>query len=340
MSPSSRCGGHPFESPGRGGGRRGPGCSGRERPGPLPAPHQVEESGPQFPQFLYLVQLRGSVSKLPLASPATASVLREHPATLAAQLRGCLVSKSGSPAKLASPTWTPFSQGKAGRARPCLSPGCYSSATLPGQARQRCVGHPECGPWGAAGAACGLRQASAKGASPIAISAPPSTPCAGCTLGAWPSAASVRPSPRRPSPSSPACGHPPHPSRHRPLRIGNAAGCFHSKAGASEREPASPASTPVPRSQGGPSRPGPWGRSFPPARQRSLSGSGSPRSPSPCAAKARSIPTHKDRPQGQPSASLRGLYGFETLCRAPASGPVQLSTRYPAPPSRPRYSKP
>ena len=148
MSPLSRCGGHPFESPGRGSGRRGAGGSGRERPGPLPAPHQVEELGPQFPQFLYLVQLRGSVSKFPPTSPATASVLSEHPATLAAQLRGCLVSKSGSPAELASPTWTPVSHGKAGRARPCLSPGCYSSATLPGQARQRCVGHPECGPEG------------------------------------------------------------------------------------------------------------------------------------------------------------------------------------------------
>ena len=39
--------------PGRGGGRKGPGCSGRVAPGPLPAPRRAEESGPQFPQFLY-----------------------------------------------------------------------------------------------------------------------------------------------------------------------------------------------------------------------------------------------------------------------------------------------
>ena len=43
-----------LRTPGRGGGRRGPGCSGRERPGPLPAPYRAEESEPQFPQFLYL----------------------------------------------------------------------------------------------------------------------------------------------------------------------------------------------------------------------------------------------------------------------------------------------
>ena len=52
MSPSSRCGGHPFESPGRCGGRRGAGGSGRERPGPLPAPHRATQLGPQFPQLL------------------------------------------------------------------------------------------------------------------------------------------------------------------------------------------------------------------------------------------------------------------------------------------------
>ena len=52
MSPSSRCGGPTFESPGRGGGRRGPGGSGRVAPGPLPAPHRAPQLGPQFPQLL------------------------------------------------------------------------------------------------------------------------------------------------------------------------------------------------------------------------------------------------------------------------------------------------
>lgn len=38
--------------PVRGGGRRGPGGSGRDRPGPLPAPHRATQLGPQFPQLL------------------------------------------------------------------------------------------------------------------------------------------------------------------------------------------------------------------------------------------------------------------------------------------------
>lgn len=52
MSPSSRCGGPTFESPGRGGGRKGSGGSGRVAPGPLPAPHRATQLGPQFPQLL------------------------------------------------------------------------------------------------------------------------------------------------------------------------------------------------------------------------------------------------------------------------------------------------
>ena len=43
-----------LRTPGRGGGRRGPGGSGRSVTGPLSAPRRAEESGPQFPQFLYL----------------------------------------------------------------------------------------------------------------------------------------------------------------------------------------------------------------------------------------------------------------------------------------------
>ena len=38
--------------PVRGGGRRGPGGSGRLAPGPLPAPHRAPQLGPQFPQLL------------------------------------------------------------------------------------------------------------------------------------------------------------------------------------------------------------------------------------------------------------------------------------------------
>ena len=56
--------------PGRGGGRKGPGCSGRLAPGPLPAPRRAEESGPQFPQFLYLGAATHSRSASRPASPA------------------------------------------------------------------------------------------------------------------------------------------------------------------------------------------------------------------------------------------------------------------------------
>ena len=76
-----------------------------------------------------------------------------------------------------------------------------------------------------------------------------------------------------------------------------------------------PASTSVRRSHSG--RPGPGlGGRLSTARCRSLSGSGSPRSPSPCTAKARH-PHAPDRLQGQPSASLRGLGHWQTLRRLP-----------------------
>ena len=59
-----------LETPGRVGGRKGSGCSGRLAPAPLPAPHRAEESGPQFPQFLYLGATTHSRSASRPASPA------------------------------------------------------------------------------------------------------------------------------------------------------------------------------------------------------------------------------------------------------------------------------
>jgi hypothetical protein len=59
-----------LQPPGRGGGRKGPGCSGRLAPGPLPAPRRAEESGPQFPQFLYHGAATHSVCASRRASPA------------------------------------------------------------------------------------------------------------------------------------------------------------------------------------------------------------------------------------------------------------------------------
>ena len=40
-----------LRTPGRGGGRRGPGGSGQVAPGPLPAPHRAPQLGPRAPQL-------------------------------------------------------------------------------------------------------------------------------------------------------------------------------------------------------------------------------------------------------------------------------------------------
>ena len=90
----------------------------------------------------------------------------------------------------------------------------------------------------------------------------------------------------------------------------------------------------------GPFRPGAGRPSVHRTSCRSLAGSGSLRSPSPCTAKARQPLTLPDRLPPRPSASLRGLYGLETLVSAHVSRPVTTSTWYPAPPSPPRDSKP
>ena len=76
--------------PVRGGGRRGPGGSGRDRPGPLPALHRAEELGSQF---LCPVQPRSDAIKILAASPATTSVPCEHPAALCSAAAGRPVIK-------------------------------------------------------------------------------------------------------------------------------------------------------------------------------------------------------------------------------------------------------
>ena len=80
-------------------------------------------------------------------------------------------------------------------------------------------------------------------------------------------------------------------------------------------------------------RPGPGrGGRLPTALCLSLSGSGSLRSPSPCAAKARH--PHRTRPPSRPrSTSFRVLGHLETQRLVPASRPVPISTSSPAPPS-------
>jgi len=80
-------------------------------------------------------------------------------------------------------------------------------------------------------------------------------------------------------------------------------------------------------------RPGPGrGGRLPTAQCRSLSGSGSLRSPSPCAAKAHH--PSRSRPPPRPrSTAFRALGHLETQRLVPASRPVPISTSSPAPPS-------
>ena len=108
-----------------------------------------------------------------------------------------------------------------------------------------------------------------------------------------------------------------HRLRRLALRISVVAKYLYSTVSASSRGPLYPASTPVPRSQGGPFRPRPRRPSARP-HCRSLPGSGSLRSPSPCAVKARH-PYTPDRLRGQRSAALRVLGHLETQRLIPAS---------------------
>ena len=107
-------------------------------------------------------------------------------------------------------------------------------------------------------------------------------------------------------------------SRKHPLRgsarISEVASCFYSAESACSRGRLYPARTFYRTHKVGRSGPG-RGDRLPTAPCRSLAGSGSLRSPSPCTAKAR--PTPRARPPPRPrSASLRALWHCRTLrCR-------------------------
>ena len=82
----------------------------------------------------------------------------------------------------------------------------------------------------------------------------------------------------------------------------------------------------------GPSRPRPRRRSVQLTNCWSLPGSGSLRSPSPCAVKAQHRPNAPDHLQGQASATLRRLYGLEIQSLASAKRKAPRSTTTPAQP--------
>ena len=231
--------------PGRGGGRRGPGCSGRVAPGPLPAPRRAEESGPQFPQFLYLGATTHSRSAFRPASPAFSD--RELRASCRLTQLRCWVAPSP---EVSCPASEPahFLRSRSsvslrlGHTRPLFlhtSAGVNPARSVPG-VREAVVP--------AAGAAC-VRQRQ------------------------------------------------PHPAPEGRCKAASAAKNVLPLFG-----------------QVGRSGPGRGGR-LPATQCRSLSGSGSLRSPSPCAAKARQ--PHRARPPPRSaSASLRLLGHWETLSRA------------------------
>ena len=234
-----------LETPGRVGGRKGSGCSGRLAPGPLPAPRRAEESGPQFPQFLYLGAATHSRNASRRASPAF-SVRGERASCRLTQLR-CWVAPSP---EVSSPASGPahFLRSRSsvrlcrGHTRPLFlhtSAGASPARSVPG-VREAALR--------AAGAAC-VRQSQ------------------------------------------------PHPAPEGQCKA------------------ASAATDVIPLfEQVGRSVPGRGGR-LPAAQCRSLSGSGSLRSPSPCAATARQ-PHHARPPPRPASASLRLLGHWETLRRA------------------------
>ena len=232
--------------PGRGGGRKGPGCSGRLAPGPLPAPRRAEESGPQFPQFLYLGAATHSRSASRTASPAF-SVRGLRASCRLTQLR-CWVAPSPEVSC------------------PASEPAHFLRSRSSVRLRR---GHPR-----------PLFLHTSAGASP-ARSVPGSRDTAVPAVGAD----SVGTSPPQTAPEG------------------------RCKA-------ASAATDVIPLfEQVGRSVPGRGGR-LPAAQCRSLSGSGSLRSPSPCAAKARR--PHRARPPPRPrSTSFRVLGHWETPSRAP-----------------------
>ena len=89
----------------------------------------------------------------------------------------------------------------------------------------------------------------------------------------------------------------------------------------------------------GPFRPGAGRPSVHRTSCRSLSGSGSLASPSPCTAKARQPLTLPDRLPPQRSTAFRALWHWETLSRAPAPATSRKRIAEPASPPRLRDSQ-
>ena len=92
-----RCGGPNFESPGRGGGRKGPGGSGRSVTGPLPAPHRAPQLGPRTPQLfrsgaapLQRHQVSTDISRNSLSGSRASCRLMQHSCGSARYLQSCV----------------------------------------------------------------------------------------------------------------------------------------------------------------------------------------------------------------------------------------------------------
>ena len=183
------------EPPGRGGGRRGPGGSGRVAPGPLPAPHRATQLGPQFPQLL-----RSGAVPLQHHQDSTHITRNSHTAPRAScrltQLRCWVVPGRDSSSSASSGSRVPSLHSKVDFNLPAIPPGTVSF--LPGARSSLRIGPfsaktPQSLP-GRQEAA--LQAAGAAGAGSL------SAPASGHALRAVPPGASARHLPlRRPAPS-------------------------------------------------------------------------------------------------------------------------------------------
>ena len=263
-----------LRTPGRGGGRRGAGCSGRSVTGPLPAPHLAEESGPQFPQFLYQVQPRISDSKFrEVVTRVSVSAMR---ASCRLMQRSCGSARHQRSAVQTS--WPAHLWHRSSKVE-------FNLAAIPphlrrGKPRRKCSGRPGCSRPGCWRSVC-------------QSALPEGTLAARHTLRRW-------------HRQCKAFGHKRYPSWER---------------------------------SHGPSRPGPWRPSahrtvpvfvgvWEPEVSQPLHRQSPPEAPAP------------DRLQGQHSASLRVLGGWETQRGLPASTPASTPPPSPARPCPLRDSQP
>lgn len=158
--------GFSLRTPGRGGGRKGTGRSGRSVTGPLPAPRRAEELGPRTPQLLY----RGAAPHQRYQYATGISRINQE-----AVLGSCRLMPFGRVAASVTPCGR---RGRPQRVKSLRSKVDYHLVAIPphlcrGEPRQKCSGRPGCSRPGCWRSVCQDK---------------PATPCAVGTVSARPSA--------------------------------------------------------------------------------------------------------------------------------------------------------